>query len=51
MKLFAPDYYKYFSCIADKCGHSCCVGWEIDIDADTLEYYRSVKGTLGKRMK
>lgn len=48
MKLFAPDYYKEFACIADKCRHSCCVGWEIDIDANTFEYYKSVQGDFGR---
>lgn len=50
MKLFAPDYYKDFSCIADKCQHSCCVGWEIDIDDKTFEYYKSVSGDFGKQI-
>ena len=40
MKLFAPEYYKDFVCIADRCKHSCCVGWEIDVDKDTLEKYK-----------
>ena len=40
MKLYAPSYYKDFKCIADKCRHSCCVGWEIDIDKSTLDKYR-----------
>ena len=51
MKLFAPDYYKDFNCIAGKCRHSCCVGWEIDIDNETFEYYRSVSGEFGKRLR
>ena len=51
MKLIAPDYYTKFQCIADRCRHSCCIGWVIDVDADTLEYYHSVEGTLGKRLK
>ena len=42
MKLFAPKYYRDFACIADKCRHSCCVGWEIDIDADTLAKYSAL---------
>ena len=41
MKLFAPSYYKDFACIADRCQHSCCVGWEIDIDPDTLAHYET----------
>lgn len=39
MKLYAPKYYKEFSCIADRCKHLCCIGWEIDIDPDTMEKY------------
>lgn len=50
MKLFAPDYYRDFSCIAGKCKHSCCVGWEIDIDDKTSEYYKSIPGEFGKRL-
>ena len=40
MKLYAPDYYKKFSCIADRCAHICCVGWEIGVDRETLRKYR-----------
>ena len=44
MKLYAPAYYKNFRCIADKCTHSCCIGWEIDIDGDTLKKYKELDG-------
>lgn len=47
MKLYAPTYYKNFRCIADKCEHSCCIGWEIDIDQDTLAKYKSLKNGYG----
>lgn len=50
MKLIAPDYYPDFACIAGACGHSCCVGWEIDIDEDTREYYRTVPDEMGARL-
>ena len=40
MKLYAPAYYKEFTCIADKCRHSCCIGWEIDVDEKTLKKYK-----------
>ena len=50
MKLIAPDYYREFRCIADKCRHSCCIGWEIDIDPDTREMYRRVPGDFGLRL-
>lgn len=51
MKLIAPDYYTKFNCIADQCKHSCCIGWVIDVDADTLAYYHSITGLLGERLK
>ncbi len=41
MTLFAPDYYNKFTCIADKCQNNCCIGWEIDIDDDTLDFYKT----------
>ena len=47
MKLYAPKYYKQFRCIADKCEHSCCVGWEIDIDNDTIKKYKKLKSDYG----
>ncbi|MBR3594003.1 MAG: flagellin lysine-N-methylase [Clostridia bacterium] len=50
MAVVYPDYYGEFRCIADKCRHNCCIGWEIDIDGDTLDFYRSVKGDFGKRL-
>ena len=49
--LRVPDYYKEFFCIADKCKDSCCIGWEIDIDEDTYEFYRHTDGAIGKRLK
>ena len=51
MKLYAPAYYKNFTCIADKCEHSCCIGWEIDIDADTLEKYEGLNDGYGSVVK
>ena len=51
MILKMPVYYKSFRCIADKCKDNCCVGWEIDIDHSTAEYYDSVGGEFGERLK
>lgn len=51
MKLIAPGYYTKFKCIADRCKHSCCIGWIIDVDADTLAYYHRITGPLGERLK
>ncbi len=50
MKTVTPHYYPDFRCIADRCRHSCCIGWKIDIDSETLARYRSVGGALGDRL-
>ena len=51
MKLIAPDYYEHFACIAGECKHSCCIGWEIDIDEETLARYQGLEGTFGERLR
>ena len=47
----APSYYKKFKCIADKCSDNCCIGWEIEIDSDTVGYYKNVSGDFGARLR
>jgi len=49
--MVCPDYYPEFTCTAERCKHNCCIGWEIDIDEDTLTYYQSIGGELGERLK
>ncbi len=51
MQILVPDYYNEFRCIADKCRHNCCIGWEIDIDEDTLALYDGIGGKMGERLK
>ena len=51
MKEFFAAYYKAFSCIADACRHSCCIGWEIDIDEESAGGYRTFPGEIGERMR
>lgn len=51
MIVYAPNYYNSFKCIADRCTHNCCIGWEIDIDIETYNYYKSVSGEFGKRLR
>ena len=51
MKVFAPDYYTGFRCVAGACRHSCCVGWEIDVDPETMKRYQSMEGELGAKLK
>lgn len=51
MLLRVPAYYKNFVCIAEKCRYSCCAGWDVDLDDDTADYYRSVEGAFGERLR
>ncbi len=48
MKILSPSYYPLFSCIAGKCRHSCCIGWEIGIDEESYERFRLIDGGSGK---
>ena len=51
MKLFYPDYYKKFQCIAGACPDSCCKEWEVDVDNSAAAFYRNLKGPLGDRLR
>lgn len=42
-----PDYFLDFECIADRCKHSCCRGWDIYIDSVSLKKYRTDMGECG----
>lgn len=46
-----PSYYDQFQCIADQCEDTCCAGWEIDIDDESYEFYMSVEGEFGERLR
>ena len=45
-----PDFAPRFRCRAGACGHSCCRGWEIDVDEDSRRFYETVPGPLGKTL-
>lgn len=51
MLTILPSFYPRFVCRADRCGHSCCRGWEIDIDELTAERYLSWPGGLGEALR
>lgn len=46
-----PDFAPDFVCKADKCRHSCCRGWEIDIDAATAAWYLTLDGEIGEELR
>lgn len=51
MDLRTPDYFGQFHCLAGACPHSCCEGWEVVVDGPTADFYRSLSGPLGERLR
>ena len=51
MKTVIPDFYENFICKAGDCKHSCCKGWEIDIDEDSASYYQTITSDFGEKLK
>ena len=46
-----PSYCTDFKCSADRCSDNCCIGWEIDIDEKTADFYSRVSGDFGARLR
>lgn len=44
-----PDFFGHFRCKASECCHTCCAGWEIAVDDDTLVRCESVLTQSEKR--
>ncbi len=51
MKIVTPSFYKDFKCIAGECPDSCCQGWEVDADEESLAYYKTLEGDFAKRIQ
>jgi lysine-N-methylase len=51
MSTWVPDFYPAFRCRAAACLHSCCRGWEIDVDEESAAYYRQLPGELGDALR
>lgn len=50
MRYVKPHYYDDFQCTADSCPDTCCAGWQIVIDEESLEKYGRVRGPFGNRL-
>lgn len=50
MHAYTPEYVKDFKCIADRCRHSCCEGWAIGVDADTLARHRASDHPISREL-
>lgn len=51
MKYLELEIYNDFACIGSECPFTCCAGWGIIIDSASYNYYMSVKGDFGQRLK
>ena len=47
----SPTFFRNFACKADKCRHTCCQKWVINIDAESAKKYRNTKGPLGEELR
>ena len=50
MRYKKPKYYPDFQCIAGSCPDTCCAGWQIVIDEESLEKYSNINSDFGTRL-
>lgn len=50
MKEYQLNYYSKFKCIAGECKHTCCAGWEVCIDKQSLEKYLADKSSFSSAL-
>lgn len=50
MLYIKPHFYDQFHCIADRCPDTCCAGWQILIDEESLLKYSRISGGFGNRL-
>lgn len=51
MSIYAPKYYREFACVADKCTHSCCIGWDVYIDERTAKKYGALQSAYADKIR
>ena len=51
MKIYKPDYFDRFRCIAGACPDSCCKEWDVQVDETSAACYRALPGALGDRLR
>ncbi len=50
MLYIKPDYYDSFQCVADQCEDTCCAGWQIVVDENSLQKYKKENGPFKKQL-
>lgn len=51
MQEIYPKFYKDFKCLMGDCPNTCCKGWGVDIDKDTLLRYKNINSPYGAKLK
>ena len=51
MRFYSLNMCDNFECVGSECIDTCCRGWKIYIDKETGEYYRSVEGEFGDKLR
>ena len=51
MRITKSAIYDRFHCLASECTDSCCKEWDVQVDSNSAEYYRSLPGPLGDRLR
>lgn len=51
MLYLRPDYFKKFTCIAGNCPDTCCAGWQIVVDEESLHRYEEEAGHYGRELR
>ncbi len=51
MKKYVLNYYSFFKCALGECKHTCCAGWEMNIDEQTLGAYKNNNSGFSERLK
>jgi len=50
MRTVKDTLFSQFKCLADKCPDTCCTGWEIDVDEDSLNRFKEATGELKDKL-
>lgn len=50
MKYLYMDIYEKFKCIGGSCPDSCCVGWSIPLNRETLEHYKKMQSSYSNKV-
>lgn len=50
MHLCYPEYCKEFHCLAGECPDTCCSGWQVIVDEDSVARYRGLTGGLREKV-